>query len=137
MNTANQVVTANYTDRKSDLKWLIRGEDQHVDRAVPFASVMATEVEFKPSNEAEIGFGCTMVAVCKTAQGYNEPLQNFDPSKLTRLRFNWNSFENASTGEDVPKVAVLYLNADGHMWAQITGSEPAVAAVKEEAAMEA
>lgn len=136
MKKTNKVVTANYRDRKSNLKWLIREEDQHVDRAVPFTSVIAKGVKFEPSNQNEFGFGCTVVAICQTAEGHYKPLQDFDISKLTRLRFNWNSFENAETGEDISEVAVLYLDADGHMWADVSGADPGVNVSNEQTAVE-
>lgn len=117
-----KVVTANYRDRKSKLKWLVRDEDQPIHLAVPFNAIMATGVEFKPSNEDEEGFGCTMIALCKTVEGYYEPLKNFEPKQLARLQFNWNSF--VMLGEfpkEISEVEVLYLNADGHMYADVAG----------------
>lgn len=62
------IVSANYRKNRNNTgepKWLLRSyDDPPPASAIAVAWVHATGVEFKPSNETEAGFGCTIVAHC-------------------------------------------------------------------------
>ncbi len=60
----NAVVSANYRDRSSSLKWLVRSKDQAPEDAIAVNSVEATGVKFVRSSVYEEGFGCRIVAEC-------------------------------------------------------------------------
>lgn len=61
MSTA-YIISANYRDRSSVNKWLVREESQKPEQAIPVKSVVATGVVFQGSNHYESGFGCSTVA---------------------------------------------------------------------------
>lgn len=106
------IVSANYRDRKSPFRWLIRGENEPVLAARAFKSVRATGVVFGPSNEAEQGFGCTVVAICQTAEG------KYPEQQQVRLRFDFVSFVDPND-DVVEKCDVLELGKDGSMVATV------------------
>ncbi len=134
MYTTDSVVSANYKDRESEFKWLIRAEHQHSEKAKEFQFVKAIGVEFKDSNAYEIGFGCTKVAFCKIAEGSNSPFEGIDQTKLTMLSFEpfWGYFYvTGSVQKRVKELNELYLDKDGKMWGQLTGSVQTKATKKE------
>ena len=111
------IVTANFTDRKSEHPWLASHEKDEPQKAIAFKAVVATGIAFKESdpNGYEKGFGCSIVAVCKTATGMDkDPV--FDKAKTRQLRFCYWWFEDAETREKVPSLETLYLTSDGHMY---------------------
>lgn len=57
------VVSANYLDRSSPNRWLVRRVGEPVEKAVAVRSVKAKGVEFTGSSIEE-GFGCSIVAEC-------------------------------------------------------------------------
>ncbi len=108
------IVSANYRDRKSDLKWLIREEGQHPDQAKEVSSITATGVKFEHSSHQERGFGCTVVAVCETA--VLTPASTMDVSGQ-RIHFNgWDGFYEKETEARVYGCGRLTLNSDGSMY---------------------
>lgn len=59
------VVSANYRDRNSSLKWLVRRVDDPVSSAVAVPSLELRGVAFAQSfHPDEIGYGCKVVATC-------------------------------------------------------------------------
>ncbi len=107
------IVSANYRDRNSRYRWLIRRENEELSKAVAYQSVTATGVKFRDSNKEEEGFGCKMVAFCETAEG-----ENPEPQKV-KLHFNGTSFVRAGTREVVEKCSSLTLGADGSVSAVV------------------
>lgn len=116
--TTKLIVTANYKDRSSAFRWLIRGENESLEKTIEFKFVEAVGIKFDRSSEGETGFGCTMVAKCMTATGHNEP-QQFDKAGLVRLHFGWNSFSIGDTQTKVWELDSLYLDEEGHMWGKL------------------
>ncbi len=110
---AKQIVSANYLDRESSKKWLIRSEEQGIEGAQAFESVEATGVVFTASSADEEGFGCSMVAVCDTAVGSSQPSKR-EPKYGKRLRFDGFDFVDKK-GDVVERCNCLVLNADGSM----------------------
>lgn len=58
------IVSANYRDRDSEYRWLVRREDEPIENAVACKLVSATGIEFTRSGD-ESGFGCALIAVCE------------------------------------------------------------------------
>lgn len=115
------IVSANYRDRHSEFKWLIRTEEQAPSEAIAFKRVEASGVEFITSGEYERGFGCAIVARCDFARGYEQ-----EAPKGERITFHWNEFQD-NDGNRVKRVAKLDLTPDGGMYAHgINTPRPAV-----------
>lgn len=111
------VVSANYRDRFSPQRWLIRQEDQSPAEAVPFTSAACRGVTFSRSElKEELGFDCRMVAVAEEAVGMNEG----DPESLsTVLQFDgWYDFFDVATRDRVTQRELNQLNL--HSNGQIT-----------------
>ena len=124
----NQVVSANYKNRKSPYKWLMRDQDQGISQAQEFKAIKATNVIFKPSNKSEEGFGCTAVAFCATAEGFDiAPEFNKEEFKELQFKeigvFSWGFFEKG-TQTKIEKIELLYLTENGSMYAQVKVLEP-------------
>ncbi len=56
------IISANYRDRNSEYKWLVRREEQDLEEAIELKTVTATGVVFQSSNQRESGYGCGRVA---------------------------------------------------------------------------
>lgn len=70
------VISANYRDRSSKYRWLIRELGQDPSAALACKSVKAKGVRFADSDKIEEGFGCKIVAIAEEAEGYDfEPLE--------------------------------------------------------------
>lgn len=126
------IVSANYRDRTSKYRWLIRDESQDPRQARAFKAIDATGVAFCPSTQWESGFGCSTVAFCETAVGYGPMVTAVDDEPLSHLpalidnsvplHFNGRSFFIDKPDEGtawVPTCANLRLNSDGSMHAVI------------------
>lgn len=113
-----KVVSANYKDRKSPFKWLVRNEADSIANTQDFKLVIARNVQFMKSGQQERGFGCTMIALCATIEGYNEFYPEFDTSTFTKLEFDGRNFyfTKNRTLNAITKVAALYLDQFGSMW---------------------
>jgi hypothetical protein len=108
------IVSANYLDRDSNQRWLIRNEDEPVETAKVFRSIVAKNVEFTGSS-IEIGFGCSKVALCESAEGSEDLAPVAD--EAVQLWFDgWNFFNQ---GSRVEKCKTLTLQTDGSMYAEI------------------
>ena len=102
-----KVISANYRDRTSPYKWLVRDQDQDPKQAVAFKTVKAKGVTFEGSNSYESGFGCQMVAVAESVEvggAENAPV---------RIKFNGSGF--VYEGDYLEKVKELELSEDGSM----------------------
>jgi hypothetical protein len=113
-----KIVSANYHDRNSDHRWLIRDADQDPEQAVAVKSVIATDVAFCQSTSYEAGFGCSIVAQCQTAEEAENPEQIGE-----RLRFDFDAFYTKDRVR-VPTCHQLLLKEDGSMWAIIKAERP-------------
>lgn len=82
-----KIVSANYNNRDSDYKWLVRDENEPAQKAVACKAVNATGVSFITSPDYEQGFGCSMVARCETAEMI-DPEPRGEPLKFNGLDFN-------------------------------------------------
>jgi hypothetical protein len=56
------IISANYRNRNSEYKWLVRREDEDIEKAIELKTVTATGVVFQSSNQRENGYGCGRVA---------------------------------------------------------------------------
>ncbi|MBU2103759.1 hypothetical protein KKD95_01990 [Patescibacteria group bacterium] len=108
-----KIVSANYRARGSDHPWLIRDAKEQPEKAVAVKSVIATGVTFGPSSDRERGFGCSMVARCRTAE--KAPANHEQIGE--RLTFNGISFYTVEGETRVEACHQLLLMADGSMWA--------------------
>ncbi|MFZ2151721.1 MAG: hypothetical protein WAV09_01280 [Minisyncoccia bacterium] len=112
---AKQVVSANYLDRQSPKRWLIRSQGQGIDTVQAFESVEATGVVFTKSSALEEGFACNVVAVCDTAVGSVQPFQKLGQGK--RLEFKpWAAIFRNENGHEIQSCNCLVLNPDGSMF---------------------
>lgn len=126
------VVSANYRDRNSPRRWLIRGVNEPIEAAIAWTGVIAKNLRFQDSPEAEAGFGCGVVAIAEFAEGTEDP----DAPQCVgeRLEFSWpGDFLVAGTRERVThrEIAELHLHKDGFIYADVKPrtappSEPAV-----------
>ncbi|MES2931025.1 MAG: hypothetical protein V4665_04575 [Patescibacteria group bacterium] len=121
------IVTPNYYDRKSPLKWLVREENQPLGTVKAVKVVIATEVIFEFSSALEAGFGCTVVAKCNEVQIYDSnPFPQFlKENELQRLQFCLNAFILPSSKDTVSRVSQLYLDENRGVWARISVKKPA------------
>ena len=116
------VVSANYRDRQSQYKWLVRRFDEPIEKAVPCGSVSCSGVTFTNSNKAEEGFGCRTVAVCENVSV--EYAENEHDLPTTPIKNdNWYSNRLAFDGSDicrtVPIKTATHINlcCSGNMYA--------------------
>ena len=131
----NKVVTANYNDRQSKNKWLVRNQRQKPQNAVGYPTVKATNVIFKRSSAVEVGFGCTMIASCETTQTDTNNFRRRGKN-IVRLRFRGFWFEDLN-GNRVEKLKTLYLNKDGSMYGKLLVEKTTTAKKHEEVGAEA
>lgn len=68
------IIAANYLDRTSPLKWLVRREDQTSQEAIACLTVKANNVTFEESSGPERALGCVSIAVT-----YEEPTYTLTP----------------------------------------------------------
>ena len=112
------IVSANYRDRKSSLRWLIRDAGQKPDEAQAVSAIFATGVIFCPASDYEVGFGCSTVAHCRFAvEGRGERVTD-----ATRIHFDgYGGFYTVVNGQNqyVDGVAQLELRADGSIHASL------------------
>jgi len=102
------VVSGNYRDRESEHRWLVRREDDPIDKALAVKSLIARGVRFIPSQQDELGFGCDVVATADSVE------VDAEKSGGQKLRFvgKW-FYDEADTY--VPEVDVLSLSASGEV----------------------
>jgi hypothetical protein len=107
-----KIVSANYRNRNSAYRWLIRDENEPIESARAFKAVQAKGVRFGASR-AEEGFGCSIVAFCDEAIG-REP-----EVRVTPLRFDGQSFRAVEGSRLVEACETLDLAPDGKMVATL------------------
>ena len=114
MKTNNTtIISANYLDRTSPYKWLVRNEQDPVEKAVACKEVKATNVSFRASSTFEEGFGCRTVAVT------NDEVEIISPEpKPVELRFVGDAFYDPDYVE-VREVSTLHLTSEGKMIALV------------------
>lgn len=105
----NYVISANYRDRSSPNKWLVRLANEHPSKAVERSTVHAKGVTFGVSSDYEDGFGCSAVA-------YAEELMDeaVVPEGTINLRFD--TFHNEFVDEfekSYENLIEIHLNAHG------------------------
>jgi hypothetical protein len=108
------VVSANYLNRKSPIKWLVREEDESVDEVQEVEMVVAGGVKFTQSTEVESGFGCGRIAKCVSVVTAppKSLLVGREPNKMT---FDGYDFIGMY-GEKIEEVEVMILDVDGGMY---------------------
>jgi len=109
------IVSANYRDRRSSNPWLIREESQHPSEAVECKAVIATDVAFCPSSSFEEGFGCSTVAFCDTAEGFDSDVGSDVGNPLHFYGHSFFSSKKYTSRDRVPTCGFLILHADRSM----------------------
>ncbi len=109
----NAIVSANYRDRSSPLKWLVRPAISSPAAAVACKSIEATGVKFveTPFGSGEMGFGCRIVAECECVIADLGTIEELKP-----LSFDWNRFVDLE-GKEVAGCDRLILTGSGGMFA--------------------
>lgn len=88
------VISANYRDRASPYKWLIRRSGEEPGAARACTDIDARYVRFEESSYAEYGWGCEVVAIAESAvgRGYADLQDPVPPAEVApdfvRLKFN-------------------------------------------------
>lgn len=100
-----QIVSANYRNRQSPYRWLIRDEDEPLEKARACKSLVATNFTFQQSSPEEDGFGCRVVARCETAVGS-------DFERRAKVRFDGRKFVDED-GSVVEQGSELILDEEG------------------------
>jgi hypothetical protein len=112
------VVSANYRNRGSEYRWLVRGSDEPIDKAIACKRVEMQDVKFQKSSEEEVGFGCNIVAVCDTVEVFEKEEPKPEPTPV-RLLFGWNTFFNPEN-RAVTRAKSVTLGDDGSVMAILT-----------------
>jgi hypothetical protein len=110
-----KIISANYRNRKSEYKWLVRDEMDPVHDAIAYKSVTANGVAFRQADQ-EIGFGCSMVAIAREATGTDAERA---PIKLKTIGLKFVVASFVSDGQTITEVNTLTLGADGSMIATV------------------
>jgi len=116
------IVSANYRDRTSKFRWLVRKDSDPVEAAIPCVRVVASGVVFRPSNRIEEGFGCKMVAHCDSVSTVPETAPHLGNTEAvwsytaTRLSFNEDTF---TVPHKVTRVEAVELCRDGSMFVSV------------------
>ncbi len=110
-----KIVSANYLDRKSKKRWLVRDEKDDPQDAEAHQEVVLTGVRFGRAPIYEQGFGCSIVAFAETAT----PTKGKPNRDEVRLTFDWNRFVDGN-GNTVATCDSLRLTSDGKMYATRT-----------------
>lgn len=127
-SAGKKIVSANYQDRESSLKWLVRDEGAPLESAIAYSSLVASGVVFTESGDEERGFGCRVVALCdavtigKKTTKKMRLQENFEPIIFTGVRFR------REDGETLEKCHSLQLLPTGEMYALVAASAPAAVA---------
>ena len=103
------VVSANYRDRNSAYKWLVRRAEDPIESAVAVESLELRGVQFRESNKAEQGFGCSTVAFCEEVYLYGV-YTNTDGPRPLWLDYKPTAIENALLHADSESLAFNGLN---------------------------
>lgn len=124
---SNFVVSANYRNRNSNYKWLVRRIDEPIEKAVACEDVHCIGVKFTGSNAEEKGFGCGVVAVCENVSIGSPETEtdlptagipnNHDDDTYNKFTFNGYAICRTVLVESVERINLHY---DGSMsgWGQ-------------------
>lgn len=122
------VVSANYRNRNSNFKWLVRRIDEPIQDAVACKDVQCVGATFTDSNEDEQGFGCSRVAICENVCiGYPETTTDLPSAAIANNHdystCNRYTFDGLNLCRTVPVQSVerINLHYDGTMsgWGHI------------------
>ncbi len=116
------IVSANYLNRDSEKHpWLIRLDGAPIKESVEVRAVHATGVTFRDSVE-EVGFGCSVVAQCETANEISET-----PTGVTLQKVYFDDlqgvFHKVTNGKIVYSCKALVLEPNGDMFV-VMNDEP-------------
>lgn len=110
------VLSANYLDRNSPNKWLLRESSQKAKEATEWLAVIATDVIFRQSTQYEQGFGCSRVAYCKGIQSKIGTGTIELPKNAVRLKFGTLHFIGPNDNV-VESCKQLFCNHKGEVYA--------------------
>lgn len=122
------VISANYLDRQSPFRWLVRRADEPLESARACRQVKCGSVRFKksgtaPEGKGEAGFGCAVIAVAEHAEGLDfqdevkeQPEQPKDNRK--KLEFSYDSFYDQDSNK-VTEAKTLELGPHGEILATL------------------
>lgn len=107
-----KIISANYRDRGSKYKWLIRESQQDPTEALECREVRASQVRFLRSSGIEEGFGCAIVAEAFgdiQEIGIEPAKESFEiPETAVELRFNgYDGFYVKAAGENSENILTL------------------------------
>jgi hypothetical protein len=110
------IVSANYLDRESPERWLVRDSSQP-EAAVAHRGVIAHGVAFCPASDYEAGFGCNVVAHCENAIGGSEDVAIPEGATPLKLVKKIGLFFNEDYSLVVETCDILNLRSDGSTYA--------------------
>lgn len=103
------IISANYRDRSSPDKWLVRKQDEPVEKAKAYKKVLAQDVKFETSSAIEQGFGCQIVAIASSVKLQRVPAK---VDKSRRLKFSGMFFYDSQSSTRLHEVSTLLLTSD-------------------------
>jgi len=106
------IISANYNDRSSPQKWLVRDENGGREDTVPSKQLVGYEVTFERSSKWEEALGCTRVA---RAQSWGVS-GTADRGWAREMYFSCSNFYDSKTHLPVARCSVLLLEPDGKMY---------------------
>jgi len=112
------IVSANYFDRTSPQRWLLRPDQDTPSELNAVYHVLAHNVHFGNSSAMEEGFGCRVVANCESANSYSNEI----PDGEFELKFNGHDRFYKAVGslrKYLNEVKTLRLTKDGKMFATV------------------
>ena len=110
------IISANYRDRKSPNRWLIRHATQEINQAQAVPSLTAQKVAFVESHGLqEEGFDCWIVGQAESAEVATDESNQIRTSE-TKLRFERDHFETQK-GKRVDSCTSVRLTPDGSVYA--------------------
>lgn len=119
------IVSANYRNRKSKNRWLMRSAEQKPKEAKALTSVAATEIRFKKSKAEELGFGCYMIAEAQTVE-VSKAVDNdirVGEVKLLFCLVSQRAWFQTVDGVKVDSCVSLRLTPNGSMYAVLANSQ--------------
>jgi hypothetical protein len=106
------VISANYRDKDSPFKWLVREEGVAPENAVPHKIVRAKGVIFCPSSTYETGFGCSVVAFAEELMDEASAVPD-EAVQLTFVNAGRRSYFEDINCTRHEKLAEMYLDENG------------------------
>jgi len=106
------IISANYNDRNSPQKWLVRDENGGREDTVPSKQLVGYDVTFQRSSSWEEKLGCSRVA---RAKSYSVDA-DVDEDRVREMYFTCGNFYDRKTDVPVDRCSVLMLEPDGKMY---------------------